>query len=270
MNRMAGTRMDGLGFHPVHPVHPVSLHLRAGTLANPTARQDLSCDYDAVGNMTSRDIGGTVYNLTYDAENRLTKVTGAATADFSYDGDGNRVLGIVGSVRTRYVGDYYEYEVGSGTVRKYYTHWGKRIALREGGTLYWLLTDHLGSTAIVTATTQSEVRYDAWGADRYTAGNMHTTYRFTGQRYESALKLYRMGARRYDPDQGTVDPRRGGKVEVSQCLLAIAARLCQAPGQANLATALDLVIQEQGQELDGCELPLRGLGGAHIQVQGHS
>ena len=30
-----------------------------------------------------------VYNLTYDAENRLTSVSGAATASFVYDGDGN-------------------------------------------------------------------------------------------------------------------------------------------------------------------------------------
>jgi RHS repeat-associated protein len=32
-----------------------------------------------------------VYNLSYDAENRLTTVSGAATATFVYDGDGNRV-----------------------------------------------------------------------------------------------------------------------------------------------------------------------------------
>ena len=32
--------------------------------------------------------------------------------------------------------------------RKYYTHWGQRVALRNDTTLYWLLSDHLGSTAI--------------------------------------------------------------------------------------------------------------------------
>ena len=30
-----------------------------------------------------------VYNLTYDAENHMTGVSGTATATFVYDGDGN-------------------------------------------------------------------------------------------------------------------------------------------------------------------------------------
>ena len=47
--------------------------------------------YDCNGNMTGRTINGASYTLTYDAENRLTGVSGAATAAFVYDGDGNRV-----------------------------------------------------------------------------------------------------------------------------------------------------------------------------------
>jgi len=38
-----------------------------------------------------------MYTLTYDAENHLTAVSGAATASFTYDGDGNRVKGTVGA-----------------------------------------------------------------------------------------------------------------------------------------------------------------------------
>ena len=47
--------------------------------------------YDCNGNMTSRTINGAAYTLTYDAENRLTGVSGEATATFVYDGGGNRV-----------------------------------------------------------------------------------------------------------------------------------------------------------------------------------
>ncbi|MDZ7296244.1 MAG: hypothetical protein ONB14_12595, partial [candidate division KSB1 bacterium] len=47
--------------------------------------------YDANGNMTSRWINGTSYTLTYNEENRLTGVSGAATASFVYDADGKRV-----------------------------------------------------------------------------------------------------------------------------------------------------------------------------------
>jgi YD repeat-containing protein len=46
--------------------------------------------YDANGNQTQRMVGGNTYNLSYDAENRLVGVSGAATATFVYDGDGNR------------------------------------------------------------------------------------------------------------------------------------------------------------------------------------
>jgi YD repeat-containing protein len=42
------------------------------------------------------------YDLTYDAENRLTTVSGAASANFVYDGDGNRVKATFGSETTVY------------------------------------------------------------------------------------------------------------------------------------------------------------------------
>jgi YD repeat-containing protein len=65
--------------------------------------------------MVQRNVGST-YNLSYDAENRLTSVSGGATASFAYDGDGNRVKGTVNGVTTVYpstslragVGNYYE------------------------------------------------------------------------------------------------------------------------------------------------------------------
>ena len=52
--------------------------------------------YDCNGNMTTRTIGATTYTLTYDAENRMTAVSGGGlSASFVYDGDGNRVKGTV-------------------------------------------------------------------------------------------------------------------------------------------------------------------------------
>ncbi len=46
--------------------------------------------YDANGNQISRTVGGHSYTLVYDAENRLVGVSGYVTANFVYDGDGNR------------------------------------------------------------------------------------------------------------------------------------------------------------------------------------
>ncbi len=100
--------------------------------------------------MTVRNYGGgVVYNLSYDAENRLTAVSGAATATFVYDGDGNRVKGTVGGVTTTYLGNYFEWTGSTSTMIKYYYAGSTRVAMRQGSTLYWLLGDHLGSTSRV-------------------------------------------------------------------------------------------------------------------------
>ena len=153
-------------------------------------------------NYRSRKSGGQTRTFTYDAENRLVSVSGAASASFVYDGDGRRVKATVNGVTTYYVGDYYE--VSGGVVKKYYSAGGQRIAMRSGGTLYWLLTDHLGGTAYtVSGTTRTgELRYRPFGVTRFTSGTTPTSYRFTGQREEAALGLYFYNTRWYDPALG--------------------------------------------------------------------
>jgi YD repeat-containing protein len=61
-------------------------------------------------------------NLTYDAENRLVEVKlGSSTiAAFTYDGDGNRVKGVVDSITTVYIGNYFEWTGSTSTIKKYY------------------------------------------------------------------------------------------------------------------------------------------------------
>lgn len=53
-----------------------------------------------------------------------------------------------------------------------------------------------------SGTKTGELRYDAWGKNRYTSGTVSTTFRYTGQREESDIKLYYYGARWYDPALG--------------------------------------------------------------------
>jgi RHS repeat-associated protein len=159
-----------------------------------------SYGYDAAGNMTSRTIGGTSYTLVYDQENRLYTVSGGATATFLYDGDAKRVKGTVGTTTTYYVGDYYERDAG-GMVKQYYSIGGVRVAMKENTILRYLLSDHLGSTALNVSQAlvkDSEVRYYAFGSDRFTSGTMPTTYRYTGQRAEQGIGLYYYNARWYD------------------------------------------------------------------------
>jgi RHS repeat-associated protein len=83
---------------------------------------------------------------------------------------------------------------------------GERVAKPEANTSYWLLTDRLGCTSIVVATTSAltgELRYKAYGDARYAWGITTTTkYHFTGQREESAIGLYFYNARWYDAALG--------------------------------------------------------------------
>jgi YD repeat-containing protein len=170
-------------------------------------------EYDAVGNMTKRYAAGIPYNLGYDAENRLVSYSGgsgagAISATFTYDGDGNRVKGVVtlGGVTittTFYVGAHYEVEgTTSPIIRKYYAAGGQRVAIRENGTLSYLLSDHLGSTSITlneagTART-GLVQYSSWGETRYSEGTTPTKRRYTGQYEEANLGIYYYGARWHD------------------------------------------------------------------------
>ncbi|MBN2547621.1 MAG: hypothetical protein JXB15_00570, partial [Anaerolineales bacterium] len=93
---------------------------------------------------------------------------------------------VVNGVTTVYIGSHYEYSLSSSTAKKYYYVGSSRIAMRDdASSLYWLLSDHLGSTmksVKASDSTTSERRYRAWGEARFTNGTTPTNYRYTGQR----------------------------------------------------------------------------------------
>jgi len=69
------------------------------------------------------------------------------------------------------------------------------------GKVYFLLSDHLGSTTItlnLDGSIKSEIRYDAWGETRYNSGTTPTERHYTGQIEESGFGLYFYNARWYD------------------------------------------------------------------------
>ncbi|MCP4967464.1 MAG: hypothetical protein GY926_19800, partial [bacterium] len=77
--------------------------------------------YDAVGNMTDRNISGQApQHLSYNSQNRLTKVTEGANPDaigeFVYDADGVRVVRRVGDVTTFVINELYEIEIDATPV----------------------------------------------------------------------------------------------------------------------------------------------------------
>jgi RHS repeat-associated protein len=119
------------------------------------------------------------------------------------------VKGAVSGTTTVYIGNYYEWTGSTSTSKKYYYAGTVRVAVRTGtggGTtgLNWLLGDHLGSTNRIAngdgSPSGPPITYKPWGETR--AGTSLTTFKFTGQRQESALGgtegLYYYGARWYD------------------------------------------------------------------------
>jgi hypothetical protein len=71
-----------------------------------------------------------------------------------------------------YIGAHYEWTINSSASKKYYYAGGQRLAVRTGSsTLNYLLGDHLGSTSITADSAGlkvAEIRYKAWGENRYT------------------------------------------------------------------------------------------------------
>jgi len=116
------------------------------------------------------------------------------------------------TVTTVYIAGLYEKQTGDGgqtTERKYYNG----VAMRENGTLYFLLRDHastslstsLGSTSITAdagGNKIAEIRYDPFGATRFTENDTPTDYRYTGQLEQAGIGLYYYNARWYDPALG--------------------------------------------------------------------
>jgi len=103
---------------------------------------------------------------------------------------------------TVYIGDYYEKR--GAVVTKYYDAGGQRMAMRVGGTLYFLHGDHLGSATLTTDISGNrvgELRYTPYGVTRYEWGSIPTPRRYTGQPWEG-VGLYDYGARYYSPGLG--------------------------------------------------------------------
>ena len=118
---------------------------------------------------------------------RLKQATypGNITDFYTYDADGQ----LVDKNSTVYIGGVYEKDTSTGTITKYYSIAGDRVAMRKGSTMYFLTTDQLGGTGLVTdayGTLVSRLRYYPYGGIRTQDGLSPPTDKlFTGQQRET-------------------------------------------------------------------------------------
>ncbi|WKZ50317.1 MAG: RHS repeat-associated core domain-containing protein [Anaerolineales bacterium] len=211
-NDLALDYPDASGSQATHP-HAVTSAAINDVIVN-------TYGYDQNGNQTTRHIGSDTFHLIYDAENRLVEVkkNGTTIAEFTFDGDGKRVMSVIDGETVRFVGGYYERK--GSEITKYYMAGAARVAIRkytipQSMTVEYMLGDHLGSTSITTDSNGamvSELRYKPWGELRYTWTDASastspayelTRYQYTGQySYDVEFGLKYYGARFYDSAVG--------------------------------------------------------------------
>ncbi len=169
----------------------------------------LTYRYDANGNLVERQDGaGHIVQYGWDYENRLAKViSGTATVEFRYDGDGRRLAKIANGNQTTYVqhGSLLPQVVVAQT-----GHQATRVLLgsqhvgesdAEGVRYY--LEDALGSVAgAVDAAGRllETVEYDAFGRGRASA--LAVLFGFAGEQADAETGLVFLRARYYDDDTG--------------------------------------------------------------------
>jgi RHS repeat-associated protein len=136
-----------------------------------------------------------------------TNGSAISLTQFVYDGDGSRVLQLLpdGS-QTAYASALEVSITGTQRITKtYYSAGSQLIAMRQFTTptssvLYFLHSDHLGSTSLTTdqnGNALTRQSYDAWGNVRYVTGTLPTDIGFTGQRLDNSTGLMYYGARYY-------------------------------------------------------------------------
>ncbi|WP_433017977.1 polymorphic toxin type 17 domain-containing protein [Kribbella sp. CA-294648] len=205
-----------------------------------------SYGYDAIGRQTKRPNTAVAYN-DFDLPSKMTNTTGGTTAEFLYDGSGQRVRKTTRNITTTYLPGLYERHTtatktehrllvaggGTGSATLRYTQPAGASVVLKNPTLY-NHTDRLGSTSLVTshnATTGYKAKveenrsYDTYGLARnpdwrtsdagYTTGIQPETLEqgFTGHEDDRELGLVNMKGRIYDPTLArftTPDPNVDG------------------------------------------------------------
>ncbi|NII83270.1 MULTISPECIES: RHS repeat domain-containing protein [unclassified Pedobacter] len=166
-----------------------------------------SYGYDLNGNMLSDGTKGGTANWTYNHLNLPVSISGAATANYTYDALGAKLKSFMGGVNRDYVdGIHYEDE----TIKFITTETGR--AVRIGNTQNYSyehnLSDHLGNVRVTiddqgnnVARVVQENEYYAFGLVKpggYLFGDKNN-YLYNGKELQDGLGQYDYGARFYDP-----------------------------------------------------------------------
>jgi RHS repeat-associated protein len=168
-------------------------------------------EYDRNGNLMSSSEGR---NFTWDPFDRLKNAGGAdGDVTYTYNGDGLKVRRTGpdgGSTVYYYDGIHPVWETdGTGILKAQLDRdiFGIALSRKEASGIRRYF-GHDGLTGLTATTDEAGVHlasiiYDAWGHVRATSGTWTGgNYLFTGAEWDSATKLYHLGARFYNPAVG--------------------------------------------------------------------
>lgn len=166
--------------------------------------------YDSLGERTGfNPTSGTATSYIYDQAGRLTSVSGAAAATYTYDGDGLRATKTVGGIAQHFVWD------DSSTLPRVLSDEATNYIYGPGGTpleqidaagnVTYYHHDRLGSTRLLSNSSGAVIAgfsYDPYGNVAGSTGTATTPLGFAGQYTDAETGLIYMRARYYDPTTG--------------------------------------------------------------------
>lgn len=181
--------------------------------------------YNNNGSVETRSnaVTGPNYQFGWNVRNRLSSITGDASAIYSYDFRARRFSKTVSGVNTSYIyaGQNVISQTTGGATSEFLFAPGidKPLAAYIGGARYYYSVDGLGSVSLLTTpagAVQDSYVYDAWGKIRSQTVNVAQPFIYTGRETgEAGLMYYR--ARYYSPDLGrfiSEDPIRYGNISL--------------------------------------------------------
>ena len=191
---------------------PGSNRLSSITLA---AEGNRAFTYDAAGNVPFDDRTGGSYGYTYNAAGRMSefRINGFLQASYQYDALGRQAIRTLTSPTPVTIHSVFdsdgrriaEYDEASGDLlREYIWNGWDPVALIEGGTIYYVRTDHIGRPIFATNASGAKVwtaSYSPFGSVQTSTGNLPTP-RFPGQWFQTESGLHQNWMRDYDPTTG--------------------------------------------------------------------
>lgn len=187
--------------------------------ANPLNWQRLLTDgansysYDSNGSALTRNGPGGNFTFAWNADNRMTSISGAAVASYSYDHQGRRSSKTVGSATTYlYKGLDLIRETGASPADYLFGPGiDQPLAVSRAGSVSYYQADALGSISLLAdaaGTVQNSYVYDVWGAMRSSTAPIANPFGYTSREFgEASTPFYR--TRYYSPEVGrflTEDP----------------------------------------------------------------